>query len=260
MSSHRPDWRKPYTPEKCSYPGCEYVPGTRTHQIRHMETVHEKKKTFPCPSIKCHFRSCHKQAVTEHYNMVHLKIKRLQCHVCPYRTDKKNALRYHMNTHLKSGHNMKKCDHCRVHLSFTPGRGRVGKDPDALRKRQCHLCTTLCPTKNRLLRHMPAHVNDGHNLESCDYCIRNFADAPHPYAACRPAVAAATPVRRKRKRNRSNEYSSRIEEENDPSSSGSKSSDDDGDENVDVIRNSATQSLNDDLVDMHINMQLLSFA
>ena len=93
----------PYTPKKCSYPGCEYVPGNRQNQIRHMEAVHEKKKTFPCPYIGCEFRSCRKDSVTNHYNTIHLKIKRQQCHVCPYRTNKRRDLRLHMNTHLKSG-------------------------------------------------------------------------------------------------------------------------------------------------------------
>ena len=227
MSSRHPDWRKPYTPKKCSYPGCEYVPGTRAYQIRHMEDVHEKKRMFTCPFIGCQFQPHHKAAVTAHYNTIHLKIKRLKCHVCRYRTDYKNALRFHMNVHTKSGHSIEKCDHCRVHLSFTPGRGRVAKDPDSVRKRQCHLCAMLCESTFRLKRHMPSHVKDGHHVESCDYCIRIFADLPHPDPAGRQVVTAATPARRKRKRNRYDEYSSSSEDDESSSASPESSDNDD---------------------------------
>ena len=248
MSSRHPDWCKPYTPKKCSYPGCEYVPGTRQRQIRHMETVHEKKETFTCPSPGCKFHSHYKVALTTHRKTVHLKMKRRHCHVCPYRTDSKNTLRQHMNVHLKSGHSIETCDHCRVHLSFTPGLGRAPKDPDALRKRQCHLCGMMCQSKIRLMRHMRTHVKDGHRVKSCDYCVRNFADLPHSDPAGRPVVAAATPARRKRKRNWYDENSSSGEEEYDPSSASSESSDNDSSssEEDDNPSSSSSESSDDD--------------
>ena len=68
-------------------------------------------------------------------------------------------------------------------------------------------------------------MKDGHHVESCDYCIRIFADLPHPDPAGRQVVYAATPARRKWKRNRYDENSSSSEE--DSSSSSPESSDDD---------------------------------
>ena len=96
-------------------------PGERE---RRMGGAKGEGKRFACPWMGCAHTSRQRTNVRQHFYDVHLKQRRLACHLCDRRFNHKNNLRFHMRCHAKEGHDIDACSHCLTHLSWTPGRGK----------------------------------------------------------------------------------------------------------------------------------------
>ena len=76
----------------------------------------EYEKTFACNHTGCSYRAKTNGALSNHKNLVHLKIRNKKCHVCEKRFRDILHLRAHMATHERDGHEMAKCEDCSPNL------------------------------------------------------------------------------------------------------------------------------------------------
>ena len=178
-------------------------------------------KSFPCDHQGCDYKSRSKNNVLSHQKQVHSEERPFSCNYtgCSFRCKRKTNLKNHTN---------------QIHLK--------------VKAKQCHVCDKRFSWKSNLRALMMSqHQKEDHDVDKCDDCVTNLKPnqrkckagvASHKRKARREGINANKQVieNHKRKTGGNKEVASKVA----PAESGT------------------TGSLNDELIDMHMDMQLLS--
>ena len=275
----------------CDHPGCTFRTTWRKNVALHKRQVHSFERPFACDHTGCEFRAKRMGDLSRHKNMVHLNIRDKLCHVCGKRFKTNAHLRVHMATHEGDGHEVAKCEECSVNLRITSSHKPRPAVPNliqcdhqgcdyksrwksklSLHQKQAHSaerpfscrhtgCSVRCKTKSQLTNHQKqVHLNIKSNrchlcnkrfFSKCEDCVINLKKN------YRMSLAKLAADKRKveRKETHSTPANTQGTECHEKSVGGTV-------ENAFALKEEQierqTHRLNVDLIEMHMDMQLLS--
>ena len=280
----------------CDHPGCTYRSPRRGNYTRHKRKVHRNEKPFACNHTGCSFSAKTNSTLKRHKNAVHLNIRDNRCHVCEKRFHSKSHLKNHMWTHEGDGHEMAKCEDCFVNLRSKssrkpcPAAGKLfecdhqgcdykskGKGVFLSHQKQIHSeerpfsCShTGCSFRSKTNAHLTMHQRRVHlkiRAKRCHVCDKRFfwkaglrahmlsqhQTHDHDIAECDDCFAHL-------KKSGGRYTASRKRGENEASQSQNRKVGEEGKSAAFTMQNESetTHCLNDDLIDVHMDMQLLS--
>ena len=231
---------------KCLQPGCEYSSPWKGNVASHLKGFHGTVKSFACDHPGCSFESSWRDSIAKHERYVHSDDRPFACDhpVCSFRFKTRSNLTNHKTL---------------VHLN--------------IRTKQCHVCDKRFSWKAALRVHMMAqHQTKDHDMAKCDHCVtylkknhrmslsaiasfkrRNERKGSHstPRDACRADQKGQEKLSDSQQRKRKEAQRRAQKQRSGPSGKHA---------NGDVSSESIDHCLNDDLVNVHIHMQLLSSA
>lgn len=135
---------------KIKCPFCEVTSSTQGNMKQHVESVHDKNKTFDCKLCPVKFYA--RAAIEHHTKSIH--IKDFKCQKCPYKTSTARTLRLH----IKAIHDKIKdfvCKLCSYANSTLRGlKLHVAEKHDLMKDYMCHHCNYSTSLGSRLKIHL----------------------------------------------------------------------------------------------------------
>ena len=222
---------------------------------KHKQAVHGNV-VFKCPQTGCQFSSSWKASLKSHLKGFHGTAGSFACDHpgCTFRTTWRESIASHKR-HTHSDEKPFSCDHtgcsyrCKTKSNITMHETQVHQK---IRTKGCHVCEKRFFILSSLRDHMKSrHQTKDHDVAKCDHCI-TFMTKNHRLSQAKIAA-------HKRKVERKGTHSTPantqdIEYHEKEVAAKMKNAFAFKEERVE----SQTHSLNDDLIDMHMDMQLLS--
>ena len=151
-------------------PGIKTEPAEELIKEMDVQKVKAKMIDKPYSCDACDKKFSVRGKVTEHYNIVHLGIKKYVCKICDKRYSKSSGLKEHMTSH--TGEKPFKCNFC--HKAF--GRSQSLYSHEATHSRnkpfQCHDCPKSFRTSYNLKIHSDIHAKV--KPFKCQCCEKKF--------------------------------------------------------------------------------------
>ena len=211
---------------KCPQPGCQFSSSWKASLTRHLKGFHGTAGSFFCDHPGCKFRTTWRESLVSHKRHTHSDKKPFSCNNtgCSYRCKTKSNLRTHQT---------------QVHLK--------------IRTKCCHVCDKRFFILNSLRAHMLSqHQSKDHDVARCDDCV-TYLKKNHRMSQ---AKKASNKRKVERKRTHSTPPANAQDMECHEKKVGGKV------ENALPFKEEQVESqtvcLNDDLILMHMEMQLLS--
>ena len=209
---------------KCSQLECEFASSRKNNLAFHSKWFHGTAGSFTCDHPGCTFRSKWRGNINNHKRQVHSDEKPFACdHTgCSFRCKTNDQLMSHQR---------------QVHLN--------------IRTKSCHVCDKRFFKKSNLRVHMKTHQTKDHDMSKCDQCVDFLNICPR-----RSQAQAQAASRAKKNRTKSTSKSKGgIEYYIKKAGRKEKTSISFGETEV---RSETFDGLNEDLIDIHMDMQLLS--
>ena len=265
----------------CDHTGCSFRTKTRSDLSRHKKSVHLNirdkqchvcEKGFPTKSqlkshMTTHEEDGHEMETCEDCS-VNLRVKSshktnpaagksFQCHHqgCDYNSRRKSVLLFHR----KQAHSLERpfsCSYtgcsfrCKTKGNLTKHQKYVHQK---IRTKRCHVCDKRFFSKAVLCAHMMSqHQTKDHDMSNCDDCVTYLKKN------LKMSQARAAVQKRRAKDETNLIFGNKLDMEYNKRKSGGKKENSFALKEVHVKKSETTGRLNDDLIDMHMDMQLLS--
>ena len=280
FGKHKQQVHSDEKPFACDHTGCSFRTKVRSDLSKHKNAVHlnirDKRchvceKGFPSKShlrvhMKTHDKNGHEMEKCEDCS-VNLKTKSwrktkpaagksFHCdhQGCDYKSRWKSVL----FSHRKQAHSLEKpfsCNYngcsfrCKMEHDLMSHDKRVHQK---IRTKKCHVCDKRFFSKSNLRVHMMSHQENDHDMGQCDKCVTYLKKDNK-----RSQAQTASHKRRAQRKGINSTPANKLNIEYHKKKVAGKNDNSVVFEEVQVV-NEAADRLNDDLIDMHMNMQLLS--
>ena len=226
----------------------------RADNMRSHMLVGHCKKVFTCSQLKCEFASSGKTSLAQHSKGLQGTATSLVCDHpgCTYRS----SLRGNISRHERQAHSEERpfsCSHTGCSFRSKTNDQLMSHQRHVhlkIRTKCCHVCDKRFFQKSNLRDHMKSHQSNDHDMSKCDHCV-TFLNI----CSTRSKAQAQAARRAERKITKSTANKGGIEYYMKKAGRKEKTSISFGEIEVGC---ETTDRLNEDLLEMHMDMQLLS--